>query len=131
MHNPKASSAMADEQQQPNPAAATHVSDQTAARKIAEATTERLIRVCSELVWPSLDTCVGTGPSADVFVDARAAESAPHPPPGHHGGKRGHFAGRFSHSIAVFVTVGHLGAPGVGGMHCLRTESLGARSVKW
>ena len=59
----------------------------------------------SELVWPSLDTCVDTGPSADVFVDARAAESARPLPPGRHGGKRGHFC-RFSHSIAVFVTGG-------------------------
>ena len=59
----------------------------------------------SELVWPSLDTCVGTGPSADVFVDARAAEGAPHP---RCGGKRSHFC-NIRRLIAVFVTVRHLG----------------------
>ena len=45
----------------------------------------------STFILHSLGTRAGTEPRVDVFVDVRAADSAPPPPPGGHGAKRSHF----------------------------------------
>ena len=47
-------------------------------------------------------TGVGVVPSGDVFVDARAADSAPHLPPGRRGGKHSHFR-RFLAGFCFFA----------------------------